>query len=203
MNKLWGFFKKHDGLIAILVFAIVAIYAVCMSTPAAVCRRPFVIDGEEPYRDFYSNFMLINDVIIYLAIFGIVWGVLYKVLRNEIRKVYYISNIVWHCVYIAFCIFACVYIFIGVSQYQAAYMSLPFDEMNAYYESHNATWRINPNTPVFILGYIVAIVVALSALPPALVLFKQMRARFGHKNEVVEEVTELEPSEKEASEKGE
>lgn len=203
MDKLWGFFKKHDGLIAILVFAIVAVYAICMSTPAAVCRQPYVVDGYEPYRDFYDSFMIINDMIIYLAIFGIVWGVLYKVLRNEIRKVYYVSNIVWHGVYIAFCIFVCIYMIIGVAQYQSAYMSLPFDDMNAYYESHNATWRINPNTPVFAFGYIVAILVVLSAVPAGWVLWKQMKTRFfDHKKETVEEVAEPETTEKEAS-KGE
>lgn len=201
MDKLCAFFKKHDGLIAILVFAVVAVYAICMSTPAAVLRNAY---ETTEYYDWYSQFMPMNDAFIFLAIFGIVWGVLYSVLRNQIRKVYYISNIVWHCVYIAFCLGAGIYMIISIANYQNAYSQLPFDQLNAYYESHHATHRIDSNPPVFVLGYLVTVLVILSAVPVALVLAKQMKARFFTPKKVaVVENNDVETPAQEADEKGE
>lgn len=181
MNKLCEFFKKYDGIIGILCFALLAVYALCMATPAAPCLQ------YEDTKDFYDQMMAGNDLLIYLSIFGIVWSVIYSTLRNRIRKVYYVSNFVWHGVYIVFAIVCGILVISTVANYQNLYLQLPIDEMNAYWirlNPSNPIASISADTPVFLLGYLLAGLIILSAVPVgfvcgrhALTQLKQKKAK--------------------------
>ncbi|MDO5330440.1 MAG: hypothetical protein Q4F15_03300 [Bacillota bacterium] len=172
MNKLCEFFKKYDGIIGTVVFALLAVYGLCMATPAANCLY------YQDTLDFYDQIMPGNDLIIYLSIFGIVWSVIYTTLRNQIRKVYYISNFVWHGVYAVFAIVAGILALTAIVNYQTLYLQLPFDAMNEYWSSHDSSYTISAGTPVFALGYVLCVVIILSAVPVAFVAIYQAIKRF-------------------------
>lgn len=198
MNKLCAFFKKYNGIIGIVVFALLAVYAICMATPAADARSfpgwtaaeiaaaGVEAEAAESTTTFYQGIMPFNDLLIYLAIAGIVWSILYTTLRNQIRKVYYISNFVWHGVYVALALAVGIIMIVGVADYQAKYEALPFDTMNAYWEYFLIPYGISRETPVFALGYLEAAVIILSAVPVAFIAIKQAIARFGKKEKAPE-----------------
>lgn len=171
MDKLCAFLKKHNGVIGIVVYALLAVYALCMATPAAPCRY------YDDTIDFYYGLMWANDLLIYLSIAGIVWSVLYTTLRNQIRKVYYISNFVWHGVYVVLGLVTGIMTIVCVSTYQSQFMALPFDDMNEWFVLAG-TSSINSETPIFILGYLEAALIVISCVPVAIVGVRQALARF-------------------------
>lgn len=192
MNKLCAFLKKFNGVIGVVAFALVAVYGLIMATPTAICLKPFsdFEDQGASINNFYEQFMFMNNAFLVLAIFGVVWALLYKTLRNDIRKVYYISNFVWHAVFVIYCLAVGIYVIVGVAQYNSAYAALPFDEMNAILEKNGETGRIDPNTPIFLIGYLVGFIVILSGACAAFICTKQFIARLKNSKKVTDEPVE-------------
>jgi hypothetical protein len=89
MRKLCEFLKKNNATIIVISFVLLAVYAICMATPTAYLRYYGNLDT------FYQPIQGLNDAFIFLAIGGIVLGLLYNLFRNNIRKIFYISNFVW------------------------------------------------------------------------------------------------------------
>ncbi len=150
-----------------------AVYALGMATPAAVCRY------YQETESFYTPIMPYNNMILILSIIGLLIVAFYFVLRNHLREIYYVSNFVWDGTYIAFTVVSAIYTIIGVSFYQGKYMELPFDAMNEYW-STRSSYTINPNTPVFILGYLLAVVLLVSIIPVAYVTFTKVLSRLNY-----------------------
>ncbi len=173
MKKIASLFQKISGTIGIIVYALMAVYALGMATPAAVCR--YYIETES----FYTPIMPYNNMILILSIIGLLIVAFYFVLRNHLREIYYVSNFVWDGTYIAFTVVSAIYTIIGVSFYQGKYMELPFDAMNEYW-STRSSYSINPNTPVFILGYLLAVVLLVSIIPVAYVTFTKVLSRLNY-----------------------
>lgn len=172
MKNAISFFQKYSGYISLVVFALLFIYALGMATPAAAC-----LEYKKPYTDFYSDIMPINDGILYLAIAGLVISAFYFVLRNNVRVIYYISNFVWYGIYGVFSLACAIFTFVGVASYQSSYNALPFEDMNAYWTRRGSSVTINPNTCVFILGYIAAVLVILALIPYVLVIVDKIKGR--------------------------
>ncbi len=173
MKKIASLLQKISGTIGIIVYALMAVYALGMATPAAVCRY------YQETESFYTPIMPYNNMILILSIIGLLIVAFYFVLRNHLREIYYVSNFVWDGTYIAFTIVSAIYTIIGVSFYQGKYMELPFDAMNEYW-STRSSYTINPNTPVFILGYLLAVVLLVSIIPVAYVTFTKVLSRLNY-----------------------
>ena len=173
MKKIASLFQKISGTIGIIVYALMAVYALGMATPAAVCRY------YQETESFYTPIMPYNNMILILSIIGLLIVAFYFVLRNHLREIYYVSNFVWDGTYIAFTVVSAIYTIIGVSFYQGKYMELPFDAMNEYW-STRSSYTINPNTPVFILGYLLAVVLLVSIIPVAYVTFTKVLSRLNY-----------------------
>ena len=169
MKKLIPVLQKISGYISIVVFGVMAVYALGMATPAACCKK-----YQDTYN-FYKAIMPYNNAILILAIFGLLIAAFYFILRNDKRIVYYISNYVWNGLNLVYTIVAGVITFIGVGYYQGQYNTLPFDTMNDYFSTRAKGTTINPNTPVFVLGYILGVVIILSIIPHVLILVDKVK----------------------------
>mgnify|MGYP001351628153 FL=1 len=177
MEKVCKIAQKITVYLSILVYALLAIYAFGMSTPAAPLHQ---------YQDtlnFYEQIQPYNDEILYFAIAGLVLALFYRVLRNDVRKVFYISNFIWSGIYGVFSIFAGIQSLLFIRFYQVCYQQVDFATINAYFASTTPDVSLNPNTPVFLLGYIVSILVVLSALPVLFVGIYKAIGQFGKKKE--------------------
>ncbi len=169
MKKLIPVLQKISGYISIVVFGIMAVYALGMATPAACCKK---------YQDtftWYKAIMPYNNAILILSIFGILIAAFYFILRNDKRIVYYISNYVWNGLNIVYTLVAGIITFMGVSFYQGKYNALPATEMNEYFVSHTIDATLNVNTPVFALGYILGVLIILSLIPHVLILVDKIK----------------------------
>ncbi len=159
MEKWVKIAQKVTVFITIISYALLAVYAFGMSTPAAALHQ---------YQDtinFYQNIQPYNDIIVYFAIIGVVLSLLYRVLRNNVRNVYYVSNWVWSLAYVIFSVFAGIQTLLYVAFYQKLYMAVDFTTINAYFASTTPGVSVDPNTPVFLLGYLVSILIILSTVP--------------------------------------
>ena len=175
MKKLTAKFQSISGYISIAVFALMVVYALGMATPAAACRL------YQDTIDFYDQIMPYNNGILLFGIFGLLISAFYFVLKNNSRIIYYISNFVWQGINTVYTIVAAIFTFVGVGVYQSAYSALPFDAMNEYWSTRAST-TINPNTSVFILGYLLGAVVLLSLVPHILVLVEKVQHRIRYEN---------------------
>jgi hypothetical protein len=158
MKKLCEMLQKFNGIIAIVVFAALAIFALAMATPAANLR------GYADTEDFYKAIQPWNDGILYFAIAGIVLACLYSVLRNNVRKIFYISNFVWTILYCLVGLGGGIYAIVGISLYQKSYLALPLESINQYWADHYLDTSVSRSTPVFALGYLAAALVFISVI---------------------------------------
>lgn len=186
MEKIAIKIQKILPIIIVVSFLIMAIYALGMATPSAVILNwEGTVDGVKS-TDFYDAIQPINNTILILAIIGIVISLCFSILRNNIRKIYYVSNFVWFGVYFAITIFSAIYTFIGVSTYQNAYSKIPFAEVNQYFADRNLSLFVNENTPIFILGYVVAIILLLTLIPAVILLINKIKTSIAWKNHLKE-----------------
>jgi hypothetical protein len=191
MEKAISFFQKSIGYISLAVYCLMFIYALGMATPAASLLK------YQEERDFYSGVQGYNNGILVLAIFGLLISAFYLVLRNNKRKIYYVSNFTWMGVGTVYALISGIYTIVGVSAYQKLYMALDFDTINAYWAERSLDLTINKNTPVFGLGYVVAILVILTIVPIVLVLINKIIGRIQHekKNKALASTTKSSDSE--------
>ena len=173
MKKITEFLQKKDGLIFVIAYALSAVYALGMATPAACCKY------YEPTESFYKQIMPYNNAFLILSIFGLLISAFYFVLRNHVRIIYYISNFVWTLIYGVYTVVTAVVMFMGVSFYQGKYAALPFDEMNEYWLTRS-TQRISENTSVFLLGFMLAVLLLLTLVPLALVTVDKIKSRLNY-----------------------
>lgn len=191
MEKAISFFQKSIGYISLAVYCLMFIYALGMATPAASLLK------YQEERDFYSGVQGYNNGILVLAIFGLLISAFYLVLRNNKRKIYYVSNFTWMGVGTVYALISGIYTIVGVSAYQKLYMALDFDTINAYWAERSLDLTINKNTPVFGLGYVLAILVILIIVPIVLVLINKIIGRIQHekKNKALASTTKSSDSE--------
>ncbi len=169
MKKIVSIFQKYNGYISIVMFALMAVYALGMATPAAPCKK---------YQDtytFYSQIMPYNNAFLILSIVGLLLAAFYFILRNHVRIVYYISNYVWNGLNIVFSVVSSIILFIGVAFYQGKYKALDFVTINKYLDGVSKGTSLNANTPVFALGYILAVVILLTLIPHVMVLVDKVK----------------------------
>ena len=174
LTKAKSFLKKGTGIYLIVAFALMGIYALVMATPCAALLQ---------YEDtihFYDAIEPYNDGILYFALAGLFLALNYAVFRNHQRKVYYLSNFIYFGVALAFLIASIVYLFVAVSFYQAQYATLAFSDINAYFTKMGLEVSVNPDTPVFAFGYIIAVLLLLGFVALLLVLLDSLKERLAY-----------------------
>lgn len=150
MKKLQSITQKYLGIVSLISFLLLAVFAIGMATPAANC---VTYSPDESITKFYSNFQGSNDAILILAIAGLLISGSFTLFRSGKRKIYYIGNFITTGLLIAILIGSAAYGIVAIAKYQSSYMALPFAEMNEYWSSHGSSKSISANTPVFGLGY--------------------------------------------------
>lgn len=171
MKKLTSFLQKNNGVICIVLYALLFVYAIGMATPAAPLKQ---------YQDeitFYSAIMPYNNAILIMSIFGLLLSAFYFILRNNVRLVYYVSNFVWHGAYVGYTLASSIVTLISVITYQTAYGKLDFDTINSYFSDHGSNLVLRANTPVFVLGYLEVVFLILTIVPIVLVLLDKIKGR--------------------------
>jgi hypothetical protein len=150
--------QKFLGYIGLVLFGLMAVYAFGMATPAACCFY------YEATTSFYKGVQSINNGILVLSIVGLLLSAFYAIFRSSIRKIYYLANFIENGLLGVMSLVGAIYLFVGVGSYQSQYGRLDFAAMNAYWISHSSTTRIDPNTPVFALGYVLGAFLTVYAL---------------------------------------
>ena len=177
--KIYQIIQKHIGTVGIIAYALLFIYALVMATPcSALIYYPNDINGVKA-PDFYKQVQPMNNTILILAIFGIVLSLIYGLLRNKDRKVYFASNFVWFITFIVFSIVTCVITLIDVSKYHGIYNTLDFTTINDYFSERNLDKSIDPNSGVFAFGYVFASLVGVLSVPSIVLLVNKIIGRIG------------------------
>lgn len=177
MKNVILFLQKYLGFIMLVSFALLFVYALGMATPTAIFK------SHDSIRDFYSEIQPYNNAILIISIVGLLLGALYMVFRNNVRPIYYVSNFVYFGISIAFSIFAGIYTILGVSFYLNKYNQVldraDFCEIDEYLFKFVGK-RVNQNSPVFVLGFLVAALTFVVAvlLIAVIVMKTQDRLRY-------------------------
>lgn len=157
--------QKIIWWVMLLVFALLCVYALVMSTPIA---NLMFADAD----DFFNSMKPLNDAIILLGIFGILFAFGYKITRSNIRDKYYISNYVFMIIQSLYTLVAGIISLVIVIKYQSMYSALDFDDINFSLSITKPGVEISPSdiTGMAIFGYILAIVIILASLLSVYVL---------------------------------
>lgn len=151
--------QKIIWWVMLLVFALLCVYALVMSTPVA---NLMFADAD----DFFTSMKPLNDGIILLGIFGILFAFGYKITRSNIRGKYYISNYVFMIIQSIYTLVAGVISLVIVIKYQSLFSALDFDDINFTLSITKPGVEMSPSdiTGMAIFGYILAIVIILASL---------------------------------------
>lgn len=154
MEKITSFLKKYLGYISLVAFGLMFIYALGMATPAAIFKK------HDETIDFYKPINPYNNLILILSIVGLLLSAFYMVLRNNKRVIYYASNFVSLSISLVFLLVSGILTIVSVSFYLNAFNEVllreDFCEINDYLIKFNDGKGVNTNTPVFLLGYMLA-----------------------------------------------
>ncbi|MDD7619284.1 MAG: hypothetical protein PUJ43_05530 [Bacillales bacterium] len=168
MEKITSFLQKWLWLIALILFALLAVFAISMATPTAVCSS---YGGPEPgVTTFYQAYQSANDALLILGACSIVITFLFKGLRSSIRPIYYLGNFVSCAAVGIMGIASGVTTLVATSRYQAGYATLPIDAMNQYWLDHGSNVTIEKSPAIFPLGYVLSVCLVLAGVA-AFVLF--------------------------------
>ena len=165
--------------IPLLTAAFICLYSLLMCTPIGVLEN--VIDtpytnhpewGNRLMGDICVEMKPYNDMVIIVGIFAVILVLLYKFTRSNIRKNYYISNIVYSVANIVYFIFAGVSLFMVVAKYQDLYFN--YQDFDAIKEALSNLQGILPIDAswawVFYLGYLLGAISIICAIGMALLL---------------------------------
>ncbi|MBO8414142.1 MAG: hypothetical protein IAC78_01495 [Firmicutes bacterium] len=160
------FLQKTGWIYLVLAGAFIFVYGLIMATPMADLRylQGTQLEGMEMEGDAYIR--MLTGSINTMCILGwalILDGLLYKFVRNDKRRIYYISNMVFSAV--SFLLF--IGIAIGalsiIVHYKGVYDSIPFDIINSYPLWQMSGYYISETSWVFPLGYCVFIFTILAS----------------------------------------
>lgn len=184
MSKITAFFQKHLSTIGLIVYGLLAIYALAMATPTAVLR---LYTNQNDITDlsvsgYYTREVeRANNLILVMSIIGLIVSLLYRFFRNDIRKIYYPTNFVLMGLWVLVPVVTFISGIIGVVHYEQTYKVLDFSAINDYFASHLPGSKASINTPVFALGYATLALVLLLVIPGVLILVDRIKVRLQNK----------------------
>lgn len=157
--KIWErILPKILGWSGIVVFGLLAVYALCMCTPISCLM----------FADDPSNLLGYmrgkNNTVLILAIAGLLAAAGFFILRCHLRRKYYISNFIGLYVIAAFSIFAALMFLTIVRDYHVRYFSLDHQAINETLELLAPDSHLGASSPVFGLGYVLGIVIVVYAV---------------------------------------
>lgn len=160
--------QKMIWWVMLLVFALLCVYALVMSTPIS----NLMFADEDGLADMLNDMKPLNDAIILLGIFGILFAFGYKLTRSNIRGKYYISNFVFMIAQSIYTLVAGVVSLIIVIKYQSMYNNLKFDDINdvLYFTKPGVEMKPSDINGMAAFGYILAVVIILVTLLSVYVL---------------------------------
>ncbi len=159
--------QKIIWWVMLLVFALLCVYALVMSTPISnlmFADETYKVNGvTHNYADMLTEMKPLNDAIILFGIFGILFAFGYKISRSNVRGKYYISNFVYMIVQSVYTLVAGVVSLIIVIKYQTMFNALKFDKINDILSFTKPGTSMSPSdiTGMAIFGYILAVVIIL------------------------------------------
>ena len=173
--------QKIIWWVMLLVFALLCVYALVMST---IVSNLMFYD-----EDLLTNVKPYNDIIILLGIFGILFAFGYKITRSNIRGKYYISNFVYMTIQSLYTLVAGVVSLIAVIKYQSFYNGLDFTDINETFEltKPGTTMNASDGTGMFIFGYVLSGIIILVTLLSVYVLVGKF-LKEKNANKIVENV---------------
>lgn len=140
-EKVVAWFTKFEGYISLIFFALVFVYAICMSTPLAKLlyvdnTAPVTLsDGSEMPTHYFSaalyNVSGKNNNLMLVGLIGCLISLMYNLFRNNQRRIYYVTNYVIEFVLIGYLIFTCVMISYTASYFGQQYSAIDFKTLNA------------------------------------------------------------------------
>lgn len=139
LDKSARFFTKSEGIISVVIFAVIFVYAILMCTPMAnlsdmsndTSAIDFFGEGQVKYAQPLMNVSPVVNNLMLIAIIGIVISAFYNLMRNNSRRIYYVSNKVYEIILIAYTVFGLVYLFYTVAYFAQQYSTIRFDILNA------------------------------------------------------------------------
>ncbi|MBP3713336.1 MAG: hypothetical protein J6I69_02060 [Bacilli bacterium] len=176
--KAYKFLIRNQGTISLLLFALVAIYALCAATPMGTLYRfgsdpdsVASIDGVRIDAPLKAVSPVINNALLF-GLIGILISLFYKTFRNNSRRIYYPSNHVYEIIHIVWTFFVGGFLFYFTSFFSAQFSSIRFDIINApmnecptQYLSLNFEYlgisKMSTSTSVPALGIVLGVVVIL------------------------------------------
>jgi len=107
----------------------------------------------------------INNILIVLSIFGVIFALGYKVTRTNIRGKYYISNFVYGFVSGIYSLVSAVLVLVFDIIYLNEYKALDFETINAKLISMvGESGTLDPNSSyIFIIGFILVVILLLAS----------------------------------------
>lgn len=148
-DKIIGFFIKHQSQISVVLFSLVFVYGLCMATPMA--KLMFL---ESPYSDTLLLMTPIIDEILIISFIGVVFSLFYPVMRNNVRRIYYPSNIVYQVMLFVFTLFVGAFFLRQVIYYNGLFNAIDreYVDMMIPIMTGNEGSTLEWNTPVFWMG---------------------------------------------------
>ncbi len=157
------FLQRTGWFYLVLAGALIFVYGLVAATPMSNCM---FLDGIGPDEipsmamDGDEYLMQLTSPLNTVCIFGCVLvlaGLLYKLFKNDKRRIFYISNMVYSVL--------CFVLFIGLSigtlviliDYHTMFKGLPIDDMNSYYLMQLNNHVIPKTSWVFPFGYFVVV----------------------------------------------
>lgn len=161
LESLFKIANKISVVIGIIAYGLVAVYALTMATPMGELVN--VDSSDHKYTSaLYNVSPLANDLLI-IAIIGLLIIGVYCLLRSKSRRIYYTSNKIWGCLTVGYGVFTFIFLIYVVSYYQTQYAGIDFEYVNTMLPIFDPDGSLlNPNTSVFLLGYLLSVVCIIS-----------------------------------------
>jgi hypothetical protein len=192
LKKVFDFLTAKDGIIATVILGLSFLYGLCMATPLSG-----LIFADVAFKQPLLTMSPLFDRFLVCALIGVFISLFYGFFRNNVRRIYYVSNIIFGGIFSAYTFFIGCYILILDLFYHDQFLWLFHtyaytdpstgamsavaeadltEEMKAastptiidYLDDPDRArirgTNIPKNTPVFWIGYVLAVLVMAFAL---------------------------------------
>ena len=162
--------QKSCFWLILIGFALLFVYSLIFCTPIGtlenVMDEPLgPISEGKIMNQILLDMFPINNILIVLSIFGVIFALGYKVTRTNIRGKYYISNFVYGFVSGIYSLVSAVLVLVFDIIYLNEYKALDFETINAKLISMvGESGTLDPNSSyIFIIGFILVVILLLAS----------------------------------------
>ena len=161
LESLFRIANRISVIIGIVAYGLVAVYALTMATPMGELVN--VDSSDHKYTSALYNVNPLANYLLIIAIVGLLVIGVYCLLRNKSRRIYYISNKIWGIIIFIYGLFTFISLIYVVSYYKTQYSGIDFEYVNTMLPIFDPDGTlIDPNTSVFLIGYLLSAVCFIS-----------------------------------------